>query len=73
MSEKTVDPFETMPLDQEVIGMEKLAAIAKIESAKQVARIVVEDGEDFIVTMDYRPDRLNLEIVGGKVVSVHRG
>ena len=75
---KTIDPFEpvageTPALDQEVIGMEKLAAIVKIENANQLARVVAEDGEHFIVTMDYRPDRLNLEVVTGKVVAVYRG
>lgn len=74
MSEKTVDPFEKVEvLDEEVVGMEKLAAIVKIENANQVPRIVTEDGEHFIVTMDYRLDRLNLEVAGGKVVSVYRG
>lgn len=60
-------------LDQEVIGMEKHAAIVKIEDANCRARIVAEDGEHFIITMDARPDRLNLEIVQGKVVGVYRG
>lgn len=64
---------EHIILDQEIIGMDKYAAIVRIENADQKARIVAEDGEHFIVTMDYRLDRLNLEIVGGKVVSVHRG
>ena len=68
-----VDPFENVPVDQEVIGMEKHAAIVKIENAGCVARIVAEDGEHFIVTMDMRADRLNLEVVQGKVVSAHRG
>lgn len=74
-----VDPFETprdpnaTVLDQEVVGMEKFAAIVKIEDAGCRARIVSEDGEPFIVTMDYRSDRLNLDVVQGKVVSVHRG
>lgn len=79
MSEKTVDPFEMPPdpnataLDREVIGMEKLAAVTKIQDAGCRARITSEDGEPFIVTMDYHSDRLNLDIVQGKVVGVHRG
>lgn len=73
------DPFET-PLDQnetaldkEVIGMEKHAAIVKIENAGCRARIMAEDGENFAGTMDFGPDRLNLEVVQGKVVGVYRG
>jgi len=76
MSEKMVDPFEaveTLPLDQEVIGMTKDEAIAKIKEANHKVRVVAEDGEDFFVTMDYWPDRLNLKIVAGKVVEVSRG
>jgi hypothetical protein len=60
-------------LDQEVVGMEKLVAIVKIENAGCRARIMAEDGEHFAGTMDFGPDRLNLEIVSGKVVSVYRG
>lgn len=69
-----VDPFEPVEaIDSQVIGMEKLAAIVKIEDAGCRARIVSEDGEPFIVTMDFCPDRLNLDIVQGKVAGVHRG
>lgn len=64
---------KTITIDQEVIGMDKYAAIVKIENASLKARIVAEDGEHFMITMDSRLDRLNLEVVGGKVLSVHRG
>lgn len=67
------DPFENVPVDQEVIGMEKSVAIAKIAAANCEARVIAEDGEAFFVTLDWIPNRLNLEIVQGKVVSVHRG
>ncbi len=60
-------------LDKEVIGMEKYAAIVKIENAGHKVRIVAENGEHFVVTMDYNLDRLNLEIVDGKVSAVSRG
>lgn len=72
MSEKTVDSVEPV-LDEQIIGMEKQAAITKIEAAGQVPRIVFEDGEQFAVTMDYRTDRLNLEVVQGKITGSHRG
>lgn len=69
-----VDPFEPVPeLDQEVIGMEKYAAIVKIENAGHIARVFSEDGEDFAMTMDFNDSRLNLEVVQGKVAGVHRG
>ena len=60
-------------LDEEVVGMFKYDAIIKIEAANFKARISAEEGEEFIVTMDYNPERFNLEIVDGKVVKVSRG
>lgn len=60
-------------IEHDVIGMEKYMAIVKIEDANLVARIIAEDGEHFIVTMDYNPSRLNLEIVDGKVIEATRG
>lgn len=58
---------------KEIIGMEKLSAIIKIENAGYHVRIVAEDGEDFVHTMDYRTDRFNLEVVNGKVSAAYRG
>ncbi len=60
-------------IDHDVVGMEKYSAIVKIEGANLAARIIAEDGEHFMVTDDFRDDRLNLEVVGGKVVKVSRG
>ena len=60
-------------LDEAVIGMTKEDAVAKIKAANHKARVVAVDGEDFMRTMDFWPDRLNLEIVDGKVVKVSRG
>ena len=49
----------------EVIGMSESDAIAKIEAVTDpplTARVVRRDDENFVVTMDYRLDRINLEI-----------
>lgn len=60
-------------LEQDVIGMEKQAAIDLIKSKGLKARVRSEDGEAFMGTCDYRMDRINLHIVDGKVVSATKG
>ncbi len=67
------------PLAQEiaalVIGMTETEAIALIDqkSPKFEYRIVMRDGESFAVTMDYRINRINLEIDGKFVVNAYVG
>ena len=49
----------------EVIGMSESEAIATIEAVTDPplsARVVRRDDENFAVTMDYRLDRINLEV-----------
>lgn len=60
-------------IDQEVIGMEKQAAIDLIKGQGLKCRVRSEDGESFIGTCDYRMDRINLHIEDGKVVKANRG
>lgn len=60
-------------LEQEVIGMEKQAAIDLIKGQGLKVRIKSEDGVPFVGTCDYRTDRLNLHITDGKVTSVSKG
>lgn len=60
-------------LDEAIIGMGKDEAIAMIKEAGFYHRIVAEEGETFIVTMDYSPMRFNLEILNGKVTTVSKG
>jgi hypothetical protein len=67
------------PLAQEiaalVIGMTETEAIALIDqkSPQFEYRIVMRDGESFAVTMDYRINRINLEIDGKFVVNAYVG
>jgi hypothetical protein len=44
-------------IDQEVIGMEKQAAIDLIQGQGLRARIRSEDGESFMGTCDYRMEK----------------
>ena len=60
-------------LETEVIGMEKQAAIDLIKSKGLKVRVRSEDGEAFVGTCDWRPERFNLNIENGKVVSVSKG
>ena len=59
--------------DQDVIGMEKQAAISFLEKNGADWRISDEDGEAFFGTADHKPFRINLSIVNGKIIGTHRG
>ena len=56
-----------------LIGLTTEYAIQLIKDNNFTSRIVYEDGEHFIITMDLRFDRINLEIEEGIVVSAHFG
>lgn len=60
-------------LEQEVIGMEKQAAIDLITGQGVKCRVRSEDGQSFMGTADYRMDRINLHIQDGKVIKANRG
>jgi hypothetical protein len=60
-------------LDQEVIGLEKQAAITLLEEKGADWRIRTEDGQAYMGTADHKPFRINLHIANGKVVSTSRG
>ena len=52
----------TKDMAKRVIGMPEKDAIAAIEGIGNSYRIARRDDETFALTMDYRPDRINLEI-----------
>ena len=56
-----------------LIGMKKEGAISCIQSLKGNYRIAQEDGQDFALTMDFKPDRVNLSITKGIVKKVSVG
>lgn len=56
-----------------LIGMKKDDAMTALRAKNQAARVVREGGESYVVTQDYNPNRFNLHIEEGKVVSVHCG
>jgi hypothetical protein len=66
----------TQAVAVEVIGMSEEDAIQTIEgisSEQLTARVVRRDDENFAVTMDYRLDRINLEIDNGVVTKASIG
>lgn len=56
-----------------IVGMTKEAALAFLATKSFKSRITREDDESFFVTMDFNPDRINLEIEANKVVEYSRG
>ena len=64
----------TMMIDlNKLVGLAEDVAIAKIKAAGFVARIINRNGVPFMYTMDYRTDRVNLEIDNGKVTKADIG
>ena len=59
--------------DNTLLDMSENGALTLLKSANIEFRITAIDGEHFIVTMDYKPLRRNLEIADGKVTSITRG
>ena len=53
--------------------MKKEGAISCIQSLKGNYRIAQEDEQDFALTMDFKPDRVNLSITKGIVKKVSVG
>ena len=60
-------------IEQDVIGMEKEAAIDLCKNQGVKVRVRSEDGQSFMGTADYRMDRINIHIQDGKVVKATRG
>lgn len=60
-------------LDAAYVGLSKEDAIAAAEEAGVPWRIAREDGEDFALTMDYLPERVNFTVEDGVITAVTAG
>ncbi len=60
-------------LAAEVVGLGEDDAVAAIEAAGLVARVIERDGESLPATMDYREDRVNLSVTDGTVTAATVG
>jgi hypothetical protein len=54
---------------EKVIGMREEDAIVYLASQKMVLRVIRQDGVDYMVTDDYRIDRVNVEINKGVITA----
>lgn len=68
----TLTPVEPDDADG-YLGLSKDDAIGRAESEGRMWRIASEDGEQFILTMDYRPNRINFEVEAGFVTLAWMG
>ena len=58
---------------QKYVGLTESEAVQAIKKDGLRPRVVSRDGEHYVITMDYRTDRVNLTITEGKVTSAHVG
>lgn len=58
---------------QHLVGKTEEEARTLIESYNMTTRLVGRDGRAFVVTMDYRLDRVNIVVHDGNVTRVHVG
>jgi len=58
---------------RELIGLSEEDAVKKIREAGFRPRVRRRNQESYFGTMDYRTDRVNLEIDKGKVTKAHIG
>jgi len=57
----------------EYIGKSVADAAEKAKNDGFVVRIVEENGKSFMVTADYKTNRINFRVNNGKVIGVHGG
>ena len=60
-------------LDNDFIGLTKDEDLNLCKERNLRSRITMENGQSFIVTMDYRLDRINFHIENNIVVNQKRG
>jgi len=54
-------------------GLTREQAEAAAEAAGYTVRVTREDDESYAMTMDYRTDRINIELDGGRVTRAYIG
>jgi hypothetical protein len=67
------DPEAEIEIPRGLIGLTEDEALQAAVGAGWTARIVSRDGEDFMITKDYRLDRVNFTVVDGAVTAVYVG
>lgn len=73
----SVAPPEDTPIAdadaQRLVGLSETEAVKVAESNGWAARVVERDGESYMVTTDWRSDRVNLTVANGTVTAVSVG
>lgn len=62
-----------IPTPSSFVGLPLEEAEAKAKAADLPHRVIRKDGEEFPVTRDYRPERLNFTVENGIVTEVTQG
>ena len=65
--------MESKETFQFLLGKHEAAAWETIQDLEAIPRIVRRNGIPLVVTRDYNPNRINLEIESNIVVKVHKG
>jgi len=61
------------PTPQSFVGLPLKEAETRAEQADLPHRVISQDGQEFPVTRDYRPERLNFTVENGIVTKVTNG
>jgi hypothetical protein len=64
---------ETTRFGQDLIGMAEEKALECAEDAGYLWRVFERDGEQFALTMDYIPTRINVAISRGNITDAYSG
>ena len=62
-----------LPPVPDVVGLTEAAATVMVEQLGFTLRVVARDGETFMVTRDFRSDRVNVVVVAGVVTDAYIG
>ncbi len=58
---------EAWVADHDLVGLTEDEVVAATEAEGFVVRVVVRDGSGGLISADYRPGRINLDLVDGRV------
>jgi hypothetical protein len=53
-----------------LVGKEETEASQICENSGHKMRVMSKDGESYLVTCDYRTDRINVNVIDGKISSI---
>ncbi len=68
-----VDPVFDVKDANSLIGQKLDIVQPELEKANIAFRVIEKDGEQYAVTADYSPDRLNFRIKNGVIIGVSKG